>query len=60
MMESPAEDLSQRTYNIAAFSFTPAEIVAEVQKYVPLTVEYKIDKARQRIGWYIIYISIIA
>ena len=50
MMECPAEDLTQRTYNIAAFSFTPAEIIAEVQKYVPLTVEYKVDKTRQRIG----------
>lgn len=50
MMECPEEDLTQRTYNIAAFSFTPAEIVAEVQKYVPLTVDYKIDKSRQRIA----------
>lgn len=50
MMECPAEELTQRTYNIAAFSFTPAEIVAEVQKYVPLTVEYKVDKTRQKIG----------
>ena len=50
MMECPESNLSQRTYNIAAFSFTPEEIFAEIQKYVPLTVEYKVDKNRQKIG----------
>lgn len=49
-MKCPEDQLNQRTYNIGAFSFTPAEIFAEIQKHVPLTVDYKIDKTRQRIG----------
>jgi len=40
----------QRTYNIAAFSFTPSELEKEVKKYIPeLEVTYKPD-SRQKIA----------
>ena len=49
-METPNEKLSMRTYNVAAMSFTPAEIADAVRKYVPnLSVSYKVDE-RQKIG----------
>lgn len=51
VMEAPAEALSMRTYNISAMSFTPEELVQEVQKHVPeLQVIYKVDEIRQAIG----------
>lgn len=51
MMEAPAETLSMRTYNINAMSFTPAELVQELQKLLPgLQVTYHIDPVRQAIG----------
>lgn len=50
MMEAPEDGFNQRTYNIAAFSFTPEEIANEIRKYVPLTVEYKVDPVRQKIA----------
>ena len=42
--------LSTRTYNVAAMSFTPAELFEAVKKHVPhLQITYKAD-ARQKIG----------
>ncbi|KAF8782144.1 L-threonine 3-dehydrogenase like protein [Argiope bruennichi] len=44
LMEAPSESLKLRTYNVAAISFTPKELVKAVQKHVPhLQVEYVPD-----------------
>lgn len=51
IMEAPAELLSMRTYNISAMSFTPQELVQEVQKHIPeLEVVYNVDAVRQAIA----------
>ncbi|XP_066563724.1 L-threonine dehydrogenase isoform X2 [Amia ocellicauda] len=51
VMEAPAEQLTMRTYNINAMSFSPEELVAEVQKPLPdLQVTYNIDPVRQAIA----------
>jgi threonine 3-dehydrogenase len=50
IMEAPAEQLKQRTYNVNAIDFTPAELISAIKKYVPnLTVTFKPD-GRQDIG----------
>jgi nucleoside-diphosphate-sugar epimerase len=45
LMESPRETISIRTsYNISAMSFSPAEVAAEVRKYIPeFKITYKPD-----------------
>ncbi len=45
LMEAPAEKISVRTsYNIAAISFSPSEIAAEIKKHIPeFTISYKPD-----------------
>jgi threonine 3-dehydrogenase len=49
-MQFPADQLKQRTYNITAMSFTPAELFAEIKKHIPeLKVTYSVD-SRQAIG----------
>ena len=49
-MAIPSEQLKLRTYNIHAMSFTPEELAAEVQKYIPeFEITYKPD-SRQAIG----------
>ncbi|XP_053565516.1 L-threonine 3-dehydrogenase, mitochondrial [Bombina bombina] len=51
ILEAPTEALTMRTYNINAMSFTPEELVREVQKYMPeLEVVYKMDAVRQAIA----------
>uniref|UniRef100_M4BH02 L-threonine 3-dehydrogenase, mitochondrial n=1 Tax=Hyaloperonospora arabidopsidis (strain Emoy2) TaxID=559515 RepID=M4BH02_HYAAE len=48
LMNAPNECLSQRTYNITALSFTPAEIVAAIQQVLPsFQVDYKPDFRQQ-------------
>ena len=50
IMAAPAEQLSIRTsYNLAAMSFSPKELVAEINKHLPLKVSYYPDK-RQAIA----------
>lgn len=50
-MQAPESQLSLRTYNIAAISFTPEEVAEEIRKHVPeLKVTYKPDPVRQNIG----------
>jgi len=45
MLESPAEKLKRRTYNVTAMSFTPSEIVEAVRKHVPdLKATYNVDE----------------
>jgi threonine 3-dehydrogenase len=49
-MVAPAEQLSTRTYNVHAMSFTPAELHEELLKWVPgLQIEYRPD-SRQNIA----------
>ena len=45
LMESPREKISVRTsYNISAMSFSPAEVAAEIRKYIPeFKITYKPD-----------------
>jgi len=51
LMNAPAEKISVRTsYNIAGMSFSPNEIAASLQKYIPeFTIQYKPD-SRQSIA----------
>ncbi|CAL8299763.1 unnamed protein product [Boreogadus saida] len=50
-MHAPESQLSLRTYNIAAMSFTPEEVALEIQKHVPeFKVTYKPDTVRQTIA----------
>ena len=49
-LDIPEPSLRQRTYNIQAMSFTPAELTQEIQKVIPeFTISYSPD-TRQQIG----------
>ena len=50
VMIAPKENLSCRTYNVHAMSFTPKELFEVVKRRMPeLEIVYKID-GRQKIG----------
>ncbi|XP_061823944.1 L-threonine dehydrogenase 2 [Nerophis lumbriciformis] len=50
-MQAPECQLSLRTYNIAAMSFTPEEVAHEIRKHLPhLKVTYNPDTVRQTIA----------
>ena len=50
-METPQENLTLRTYNVTAMSFTPEELVEEMKKHYPnISVEYQPDPMKQKIG----------
>uniref|UniRef100_A0AAY4AEY7 L-threonine 3-dehydrogenase, mitochondrial n=1 Tax=Denticeps clupeoides TaxID=299321 RepID=A0AAY4AEY7_9TELE len=50
-MQAPECQLSLRTYNIAAMSFTPEEVADEIRKHLPqLKVTYNPDAVRQTIA----------
>ncbi|KTG33200.1 hypothetical protein cypCar_00016924 [Cyprinus carpio] len=50
-MQAPESQLSLRTYNIAAMSFTPEEVAEEIRKHLPhLRVTYNPDTIRQTIA----------
>jgi nucleoside-diphosphate-sugar epimerase len=51
IMQAPAEQIKIRSsYNLAAMSFTPTEIAAEIKKHIPeFTITYKPD-FRQKIA----------
>ena len=49
-LEVDGKDLSLRTYNVHAMSFTPAEVANAIQEVMPdFTIEYQPD-SRQEIG----------
>lgn len=50
LIEAPAEKLKRRVYNITSMSFTPKELAASIQKFIPdFKIEYKPD-FRQKIA----------
>ncbi|MBA4319388.1 MAG: NAD-dependent epimerase, partial [Flavobacterium sp.] len=51
IMQAPAEEIKIRSsYNLAAMSFTPTEIAAEIKKHIPeFTISYNPD-FRQKIA----------
>ena len=50
VMEASTDQLKQRTYNVAAMSFTPEELTKAIQKYKPtFQISYRTDD-RQKIG----------
>ncbi|XP_061119056.1 L-threonine dehydrogenase 2 [Conger conger] len=50
-LQAPDCQLSLRTYNIAAMSFTPEEVAQEIRKHLPhLQVTYRPDPVRQTIA----------
>ena len=50
IMEASSDQLKQRTYNVAAMSFTPDELATTIQKYKSnFKIVYEIDD-RQKIG----------
>ncbi len=51
LMEAPAEQITVRTsYNLAGMSFSPGEVAAEIQRYIPnFTIRYAPD-FRQKIA----------
>lgn len=50
MMEAPASDLKQRTYNVNAMSFTPQQLANEIKKHFPkFEIVYEPD-FRQKIA----------
>lgn len=58
-MQAPECQLTLRTYNIAAMSFTPEEVAAEIRKHLPhLKVTYNPDVVRQSIGKMLEHLSV--
>lgn len=54
MEADPKKLIHRNAFNITAMSFCPAELVAEIRKYIPsLKVNYQVDPVRQNIadGW---------
>lgn len=42
LLEAPNELLKQRTYNLAAISFTPEEIAAEIKRQLPTSSKFDV------------------
>ncbi|GIW35373.1 L-threonine 3-dehydrogenase [Meiothermus sp.] len=51
MLADPARLRHRNAYNVAAFSCTPAELAAEIQKHLPeFSIDYAVDPVRQAIA----------
>lgn len=51
LMEAPDKNLTLRTYNVTAMSFTPEELVQAMKCHYPdMSVTYEPDTTRQNIG----------
>lgn len=52
-MEAADDKLRNRTYNVAAMSFTPEEIARSIRRHIPnLKLTYQVCPIRQAIGKY--------
>jgi len=50
-LKAPQQNLKRSVYNLGGVSFTPEELVAEVQKLIPgFTVEYELCETRSKIA----------
>lgn len=50
-LSAPSDKLTQRTYNVTGYSFTPEEIAAAIRKVMPnFEIEYEVCPIRQKIG----------
>jgi threonine 3-dehydrogenase len=48
LLEAPQEVLTQRVYNVAAYSFTPKQLYESIKRHIPnLTISYKPDFRQQ-------------
>jgi nucleoside-diphosphate-sugar epimerase len=51
MEADPSRLIHRNAFNVAAINFTPAELVAEIQKHIPeFTIKYEVDPVRQGIA----------
>ncbi len=54
-LETSADNLTHRTYNVAGMSFTPEQIAASIRRVMPeFRIEYKICPVRQAIGQFVL------
>lgn len=51
LITAPKEKILSKTYNLAAFSFSPRQLGEEIKKHLPhFQMEYKVQPLRQRIA----------
>jgi len=51
LLSAPREKIITKTYNLAAFSFAPKDLAAEIKKHLPkFEMGYKVQELRQNIA----------